>query len=66
MPAGVHKNPQINVRLSMTGRACLKALQERDGLTQTAVFEKLLREKCRELKLQTSLLSVPVSHASGR
>jgi hypothetical protein len=47
MPGGLSVRDQVNVRLSDEAIAILYALQDHYGISQSAVFEILLREKAR-------------------
>jgi hypothetical protein len=52
-----HKNPQTNVRLSEEAREALTALADRQGISQTAVVEQLIRDEARSKGLKIKGLS---------
>lgn len=57
MTAGEHLKDQLNVRISDEAHAALRALAERQGLTQAGVLEVLLRNAARESDLPLARLT---------
>jgi antitoxin component of RelBE/YafQ-DinJ toxin-antitoxin module len=52
----IHKVDTVNFRISDDGKRILGALQEHFGLSQSSVFELLLREKARDLGIDPEKL----------
>jgi hypothetical protein len=52
----INKVGTVNFRISEDGARILSALQEHFGLSQSSVFELLLREKARDLQIDVEKL----------